>query len=178
MKTFKQYIIPFASLRIGKHDFKYEINDEFFSNFEYSLLKSGVLDLDLELDKQQDTMFTLKFNIKGYVNLICERCLDSYQFPLTVTEKLIVKLGEEEYDDPEILVISKNEHTIDVSPLVYEFLCLALPLIHQHKEDETGEPVCNNDTARVLKQLQNPAEATDETAADPRWDILNKLKNN
>ncbi len=177
MKTIKQFSIPFASLKIGKHDFNFEIDDTFFSNFEYSLLKSGLINLKLSFDKQQDDMFMLYFELDGLVNLICERCLDSFEYPVSIREKLIVKLGEEEYDDPEILVISKNDHNIDIAPLVYEFICLSLPLILQHKEDESGEPICNNDTSQVLKQLQNTSEISD-TGVDPRWEILNKLKNN
>ncbi len=177
MKTFKQFSIPFASLKIGKHDFNFEIDDSFFGNFEYSLLKSGLIQLKLSLDKQQDDMFMLYFQLDGHVNLICERCLDSFVYPLSIYEKLIVKLGEEEYDDPEILVISKNDHNIEIAPLVYEFISLGLPLIKQHEEDESGEPICNNDTAQVLKNLQNTSESSDD-GADPRWEILNKLKNN
>ena len=176
MKTVKQFSIPFAGLKIGKHNFRYEIDDAFFSRFEYSLIKHGALQVELEFDKQQEVMFILQFRINGSVDLICERCLDPYQFTVSIAERLIVKIGDESFDDPEILVIPKSEHEIDSAPLIYEFISLALPLIYQHPADEEGEPVCNNETARVLKELQNNKEI--ETDTDPRWDILNKLKNN
>ena len=180
MKTIKQFSIPFGGLRIGKHNFEFKITDEFFANFDYSLIKSGTINLSLEFDKQQEAMFILNFLLQGHVNLTCERCLDLYQYGINAEERLVVKLGEESYDDPEILVISRNEHSIDISPLVYEFISLALPLIHQHSLDESGEPMCNNETAKVLKALENAQQELGERKEknDPRWDILNKLKNN
>jgi len=199
VKTFKQFSIPFTGLKPGKHEFSYEITDAFFEDFEYSLVKKGNIRLELLFDKQQEMMFILHFHFSGTAILTCERCLDPYVFPVESNEKLILRTGEEEFDDPEIMVIPRNVHEIDISPLVYEYINLALPLIHQHPKDEEGEPSCSNETALILKNLRNdeqqglvhnlyplspqsslsPAQGEEKSDSDidPRWEALKNIKN-
>jgi len=57
LKSLQQYSIPFTGLKLGVHNFEFEVNDAFFGEFEYSLVKSGSLKVELELDKQETMMF-------------------------------------------------------------------------------------------------------------------------
>ena len=58
LKPLKQFSIPFTGLKIGKHQFEFEIDKSFFDAFEYSLVKEGHLKAAVELDKQE-TMLIL-----------------------------------------------------------------------------------------------------------------------
>ena len=66
LKPLKQFSIPFTGLKIGKHQFDFEIDNAFFDAFEYSRVKKGSLKVDVELDKQE-TMLILQIHIAGTI---------------------------------------------------------------------------------------------------------------
>ena len=72
MNPLKQFSVPFTGLKLGTHDFDFELDDRFFNAFEYSLIKSGSLKVNLELEKQE-TMLILRFKVTGTVNLDCDK---------------------------------------------------------------------------------------------------------
>lgn len=174
MKPLKQFSIPFTGLKIGKHLFDFEVNNSFFDAFEYSLVKTGDLKVELELDKQE-TMMILNFKISGNINLACDTCLSDFSTPLDITEKQIVKFAEDdlESDDLEIIMLNKKESEIDVSELIYEYITVAVPYVVNC--DNVGQtPYCD---LEMLAKLESFSAKTKESEnADPRWDALKKLK--
>ena len=62
MKTKDIFSIEFGKLKFGKHDFNFEINDEFFDSIPESLIKEGKLNTSLVFDKQEH-LFKLDFEI-------------------------------------------------------------------------------------------------------------------
>ena len=92
---------------MGTHDFDFELDDRFFNAFEYSLIKSGSLKVNLELEKQE-TMLILRFKVTGTVNLDCDKCLAEFPLPINLYERQIVKFAEDELesDDDEIISLS------------------------------------------------------------------------
>lgn len=181
MNTNKQFSIPFVGLKTGKHQFEYKIDNTFFTEFDYSPVKQGDLTVDLEFNKQE-TMFVLEFVIKGTVKLTCDRCNEEFDFPVYTTEQIIFKTGDESYENADdIVVIAKNEHEINVSAAIYEFIVLAIPIIHIHPDQENGEPGCDKETIEALKKLSintEKEESSPEVVHDPRWDALKKLRDN
>lgn len=178
MKPLQEYRIPFKGLKIGKHDFVYEINDAFFNAFEHSLVKSGNLTLNLELEKQE-TMLILLFKIKGEIKLSCDVCLGDYPLAVETEEREIVKFsGDENLEDntEEIIVLTKNDFEIDISGLVYEYINLAVPYFTRC-QDEGNTPWCDKEMLAKLRQLSG--EQNEETNnADPRWEALKNIKTN
>ena len=170
MSYFDQYVIPFSSLKPGKHEYEYIIDDEFFRHFEYSEIKAGRLKVDLELDKQE-SMLVLHFAISGTVHVMCDRCLDYYDQPVSSTERLIVKFGETRYEETdEIEVIPVTEHRINVSHYIYEYIHLLLPYKCVHPNDDEGISQCNPEVTGRLGENGHENES-----ADPLWDALKKL---
>jgi hypothetical protein len=52
MDRFRNYDIAFSGLKTGKHDFKFEINQEFFDLFETEQeFFNPKIDVDVHLDK-------------------------------------------------------------------------------------------------------------------------------
>ena len=91
-------------------------------------------------------------------------------FHTTGTEELIVKIGDESYEETdEIKVISTSEYELDLTKEVYEYIHLLLPtkLVH----DEIAD--CNQEVIEKLNQLNTKTESS---ATDPRWSALSKLK--
>lgn len=177
LKPLKQFSIPFTGLKIGKHQFDFEIDNSFFDAFEYSLVKQGNLKAAVELDKQE-TMLILQFHIVGTILLDCDKCLSDFNYPVDIRERQIVKFAEDELesDDLEIIVLNRKESSIDVSELIYEFITVSVPYI---KTCEQGgeEQQCDPEMIERLKSYSagapEPKEMNDD---DPRWEALKKLK--
>jgi hypothetical protein len=41
MKKLNEFLIPFIGLKLGKHQFEYQISKEFFDNFDYVVFESA-----------------------------------------------------------------------------------------------------------------------------------------
>lgn len=176
MKALKQFSIPFTGLKLGKHDFDFEIDKSFFDAFEHSLVKDGALKAVVELDKQE-TMLILGFHIKGTTKLNCDTCLSDFDQPIELNERQIVKFAEEveddEIEDLEIIVLPRKETAIDVSELIYEFITVAVPFIN--KCEQAGQ-ACDEQMLNTLEKLSAGSDEQEEQSSDPRWEALKKLK--
>ena len=109
MKSLQQYSIPFTGLKPGVHQFEFGVDDSFFKEFEYSLVKSGKLKVDIDLEKQE-TMMILHFHIYGGIKLGCDVCLADYPYQVDFKERQIAKLNgnEDLEDDTEEIVVLKR----------------------------------------------------------------------
>lgn len=173
LKSLKTYSIPFTGLKLGKHDFDYEIGNAFFDAFEYSLVKKAELVCKVELEKQE-TMLILNFDIKGHITMTCDKCLAEYPQPVDIKEQQIAKFSGGEIDeDEEIITLTKNDHEIDIAGLIYEYVNVAAPFIAVCS-DEGKTPYCDKE---MLDRLNALAANNDQnTKTDPRWDVLKKIK--
>ena len=177
MKALKQFSIPFTGLKLGKHQFDFEIDKSFFDAFEYSLVKNGVLKVDVELDKQE-TMLILHFHIVGTIQLNCDKCLAEFGQPIEIKERQIVKFAEDELesDDLEIIVLNRKESEIDVSEMIYEFINVAIPYINNCEQAGTDQK-CDPEMLATLEKLASGnVENEEQQNDDPRWEALKKLK--
>ena len=166
----RQFLISFGGLKLGNHQFEFEIDNRFFEEFEYSEYKTGSLKVLVEMEKQQ-RMLILDFSVSGFLEVICDRCLDP--FPLEINGKytLFVKFGSNSHEESEdVIVIPENETRFDVGHYIYEYIVLSVPIRHVHPENEDGVSGCD---PAVLKKMQE-IKVTEK--ADPRWDALKKLK--
>jgi uncharacterized protein len=177
LKPLKQFSIPFTGLKIGKHQFDFEIDNSFFDAYEYSLVKEGALKVNVELDKQE-TMLLLMINIVGTIKLDCDKCLAEFNSPLDITERQIVKFAEDdlESDDLEIIMLNKKESSIDIADILYEFITVSVPYIKICEQNGDGAK-CDQEMVDRLESLANPIQQQEETTGDdPRWEALKKLK--
>jgi len=172
LKSLKKYSIPFTGLKLGKHEFEFDIQDDFFDEFEYSLVKKANLHCQVELDKQE-TLLILNFHITGTVEATCDRCLAQYQQPLDITERQIAKFSDEPIDeDEEIIAISKNDHEVHLAGLIYEYINVAMPFVLQCS-NEGNTSSCDKEMLEKLNALSANDEQSEHT--DPRWDVLKKI---
>ena len=177
MKALKQFSIPFTGLKLGKHQFDFEIDKGFFDAFEYSLVKNGALKAIVELDKQE-TMLILHFHIWGTIQLNCDKCLTEFAQPIDIKERQIVKFAEDdlESDDLEIIVLNRKDSEIDISEMIYEFINVAVPYINNCEQAENGQK-CDPEMIATLEKLASGStEKEEEQSDDPRWAALKKLK--
>jgi len=177
LKPLKQFSIPFTGLKIGKHQFDFEVDNSFFEAFEYSLVKKGNLKAEVELDKQE-TMLLLQIHIKGTIVLDCDKCLAEFEAPISVQERQIVKFAEDELesDDLEIITLSKKESELDISDLIYQFITVSVPYIKVCEENGNGQKCDQEMIARLESLAVGSQEEEQQQSDDPRWAALKKLK--
>ena len=169
------YTIPVNGLKNGYHTVEFNIDDEFFDNFEESEVKKGNLTVFIESEKNTSFM-DMAITIKGYVEVLCDRCLEPFNQTIYCENDLLLKFGDKgKDDDPDIVTISKEESDFDLSQIFYEYIILALPIKRVHPDDAEGNSTCDPE---MLKKLSEHLSYNEDNIDDPRWDALKKLKNN
>jgi len=179
-----EYEIGFTSLLDGKHEYRYEIEDTFFEQFDYSDIEGAKLNLVVVLDKSPN-MITVDFKTEGTIKVMCDRCTDSFDLSVEGEDDIIYKFSDEEIDDEKILSIASNETSIDLSTPIYEFTTLLLPSRRLHPVGECNEEMLKEIDNYLMVETddvdtannQNSDESQEsEEEIDPRWAKLKKLK--
>ena len=178
MQTPKEYIIQFVGLSVGSHLYEFNISDKFFESLDYSEIKQGDIQVKLTLLKQS-SMMILQFEIGGTVKINCDRCTAEYDLPIQGDYKLIVKVGGSETgnEDDDIITIAANEHELDLSQYLYEYIALSLPIKRAHPDNDEGEATCDKEMIKKLKDFLIEEEKK-ENLNDPRWDDLKNISLN
>ena len=172
-----KYDIAFKGLAEGLHTFDFQIDDKFFDHFEGNLVDKGKVDVIVDLEKRS-SFLKLHFKIKGWVELMCDRCLDLYNQKIKHKTEIFIKFGEQEFDEGEnVIWILPEEHQINVAQLIYEYVILSIPLRHIHPKNKNGDRDCNREMLNKLKNYMKNNEK-EKASVDPRWEALNNLRNN
>ncbi len=179
MNTLKEFLLPVSGLALGIHQFEYHFDEKFLTFFEESpKINEGEFDFNVTFEKQS-SMFIFDILLNGKVNSNCDRCTADIKLPVQTEQQFIVKLkaDEESHDETgEVIYVSPTIEKFDLSKLLYESICLSIPLIKTYNcENETPSP-CDMD---VLNKLNSNEESpSDEKSV---WadltEIKNKLKN-
>ena len=170
MELLRIYDIDISKLNLGQHDFHFQIEDKFFELFDYSLIDHGSLSASIILDKKT-SFLSMEFKIKGRIELICDRSLDSFDFDLETENEIVLKYGEEaRVLSDEIEMIPLNIQKINVARYMYEFISVAMPMkkLHPRYKNESSEDQI------IFSSTKDQEEMLD---VDPRWNELKKLKN-
>ena len=181
---------------------EFDGDDNFFVALEQDLIEKGHFKATVTLDKSE-VMIQLLYHIVGSVELTCDRSLDTFDFPIDITQRLILKFSDhtEEITD-ELILIDRNTQYINVAQDIYEFIGLQIPMKKLHPrfvveeqrlnevdEDENFEEdeelIWEDEGEIVYSTATDEGEEEDaekveekEPEIDPRWAILKKLNNN
>jgi uncharacterized protein len=163
--------IPFVGLKLGTHEFEFDVNDAFFASLPYSLIEKGSVKVWLDLEKKE-TMMIANFECFGHVEQICSRCNESALVEIDSDLAVIYKFGheEEETNDDNLLIVNYDAYELDVSQQVYEMISLALPTRPMHEDGE-----CDEEMVKLIEKYQVKEEKKDEDDIDPRWSVLKGL---
>ena len=165
------FAIPFVGLKLGLHEFEFDIDKSFFDSLPYSLIENGRLTAYLELEKKE-TMLIANLGIVGFIFTNCDRCTESLSQEIDGEFTIYYTFGEEDSEDENLIVISPDSYQIDITQPLYELISLSMPskLIH----DETE---CNEEMVALLAKYQQPAPSSepDKNDIDPRWSALKNL---
>jgi uncharacterized protein len=186
-KTAERYDIDVFRLSNGEHLYEMPIDDEFFTLFDYGLIEKGKGTAKILLRKSE-TMITVEAGVEAAVELVCDRSLEKFSQPVSLQETLYIKYGEnEEALEDDLLVITRNTQKISLAQFLYEIIGASLPMkkIHpDYRRQDDDDP--EDESEGTLVYTSQPTdegadteeEAGEESANDPRWDILKNLRDN
>ena len=102
----------------------------------------------------------------------CDICLEEMELPIQNDGKLTARLGDENVEDGDMVIVDKEDGVLDASWYVYELIALAIPVKHVH---EPGQ--CDPAMVAKLQQLSADGERPGEVESiDPRWAKLQQLR--
>ncbi len=177
MKKLNEFLIPFIGLKLGKHQFEYQINKAFFESFDYDEFESADIKVSVVFDKKS-TLLELNFKHSGTIHVPCDLTNEMFDFPIKGKLKVIVQFGEEYNDDnDELLILPHGEHEINISQIIYEMIALSIPFRKVHPGVKDG--TLDSEALRKLNELRVEEIKKDnkntEENIDPRWDKLKQL---
>lgn len=177
MKTTKDFIIPFSSLKSGKNLFSFKLNTMFFEAFNWEEFKKCTFYVSLELIKSS-TMLDMHFVIKGEFTSSCDRCMDDLDLKIKQDYRQLIKLVESEQDthNDEIDFLSLKSFEINIAPYIFEYTLLSIPSKKAHVIEE-----CNKESIDILDNYllteNNDHNELEPNNIDSRWEKLKELKN-
>lgn len=170
------YSINFKGLKLGKHSFEFDLNDAFFQEFEEGEISRGQLKADVLLNRQ-NLLLEFNISIKGTVQVVCDRCLETFSLPTTFKGVLFAKIGTQVEDsNDEIIFLTEEDHEVNLAQYLYESVCLSLPIKRYHGLNGTNANDCDKEMLAKMNVVGESENSDDEI--DPRWAALKKLKNN
>ncbi|MFV5690549.1 YceD family protein [Flavobacterium sp. LT1R49] len=179
MNKTKEYLIPFVGLKLGKHQFEYQISNAFFEIFDYNEFENSDIKVNVVLEKKS-TMLELSLKHKGTVNVPCDLTSEDFDLPVKGKMKLIVRFGEMfNNDNEELLILPHGEFEVDIAQYIYEMVVLSVPLRRVHPGIKDGS--LNTEALKKLKELtikeqkKEHKQEQKEENIDPRWDKLKQL---
>jgi len=170
MDKLRNYDVSFSGLKTGKHEFKFEIDKEFFLLFDTEQeFTDPKINVDVLLDKHS-TFLEFEIKVNGTVELVCDITNENFTHPIENQIGILVKFGEE-YDDSEedVITIPTSDHAFNVAQLIYENVALSIPM-------KKISPNVSDEDLEILEKF-SPKETEEEPKSDPRWDALKNLKN-
>ncbi len=175
--------IDIFNLQNKHYEYSFEVDSNFFEKFEESLINIGEARIKIDLDKS-DTFIELMIAINGSIQLVCDRSLEEFDYPLNINEQLIFKYGEEDIElDDHIYQIARGTESIQLGQFIYEFISLSIPMKKLHPRFATEENDENDESGKLIYSSAADVESNDEDNiasedVDPRWQKLKELKNN
>lgn len=190
MRRKKEFDIAFSGLKIGTHEFEFQIANDFFDLFEYDEFNSVNVDVKATLIKKE-TLMELYLSQTGTVNIPCDVTGENFDLPIENKWQIIIKFGEEYNDDnEELLIIPYSEYQVNIAQYIYEMIVLSVPVKRVHPSIAADYEVddFDEDDFDFLQEYneddfadEDEDDPTDDSnqnknkEIDPRWDELKKL---
>mgnify|MGYP004558071803 CR=1 FL=1 len=154
--------VPINGLPQGRKEFRWRVGKTFFEHFENSEILAA--DLNVEVCAEKSGHFIgIDCDVTGDVTVACDRCLEELRLPVGTGFSLSVKFGQESADssdaaegEREIVWLPESDADLDLGQIVYDYVCLSLPVQRVHPEGE-----CNPDAVKYLS-------SEDEQSVDSR----------
>ncbi len=156
----REYEIAFVGLKPGIHEYNYQVDDKFFTDFKETDFSNCEASVKLTLEKNTSFLM-LKFEVGGSVSVVCDRCGNTLPIELWDEFNLVIKQVENpeemnrDEEDADVFYISRTESHIYVADWIYEFVMLSIPMQRMCSEEKMGGPQCNKEILALLKKMNS-----------------------
>ena len=142
-------VIEINGLPDGSRNFHWDLGKEFFALFGNPDISDAGVGADAKLVKSGD-FIGVDITLTGSVTVPCDRCLAPLQIPVDETILLSVKFGaegagagnrDESDGEREVVYLPEEEAVVDLNQIVYDYVCLAIPVKRVHPEGHCDESV-------------------------------------
>ena len=163
----ERFIIPLNGLTAGENMFSWQAGKEFFDIFENTEILDAHLDADVRVEKS-GRYIGVDCDVRGEVKVECDRCLDELDMPIDVEIRLSVKYGSEESSEEpqpgerEVVFVPETDAELDISQIIYDYVCLSLPMQRTH---EPGE--CNPEAMKYYGAPEGSDASDEEGEVNP-----------
>ena len=168
MQGSDHFSLPYTGMKDGLHRYRFVAKDDFFARFQGSPITQGEFEVNLILDKRPG-LSELDFDIDGRMSTVCDRCTADIKLPVHGRYHLILKTGTGDDEDVDVIYIREDQPKLDLSQLVYEFICLSVPMMHVYDCSKEVPGVCNQE---VLSRLGVPEPVKEAKPKGGVWDAL------
>ena len=161
------FIIPLNGLAAGESRFSWHAGKEFFESFDNTEILAADLDIEVVVEKS-GRYLGIDCEVDGKVVVECDRCLEDLDIPIGTDIMLSVKYGSEENSEEhqegerEVLFVPQDEAELDLSQIIYDYVCLSLPMQRVHEEGE-----CNPEAMKFYGAPIEVEASEGEEVANP-----------
>ncbi|MBQ4184676.1 MAG: DUF177 domain-containing protein [Bacteroidales bacterium] len=160
----------------GRTPFRWHAGGQFFSGFENSEILDADLTVSVLVDKS-GRYVGVDIDIEGTVVVACDRCLGELTLPVSVHPSFSVKFGDASEDkssaadgDREIIFLPESDTDMDLSQVVYDYVCTSLPMLRVHPDGE-----CDPATVKYLHSEDDSDVEQAAVSADSPFAALKDL---
>ncbi len=172
MSNLEQFKIDLKSLEGDDNVFSFDLDEAYFGAIEAPMVSCGKLCANVKIHRGEG-FFSIDFHTEGTVVVACDVCLDDMDQDIVADNHLVVKFGEGNSEEDDLVIVDENEGILDLAWYIYEFIELNIPLRHVHAPGK-----CNPAMMKILEEhsAARSGAGDGEQAVDSRWEALSKLK--
>ncbi len=169
-----QYILQVNSLVEGRNRLDIEVDKELFDKFDCTEAQDLRVNVGLDIEKS-DNLLSMSFLYKGWIDVLCGRCLGKMSLKVDKSSKQIVQMIDNgKHVDWMEGFISPYTKQIDLSPYIYEELRVVIPIAPIHAKESD----CDKKMIDRLLELNSENQKNKEDYINPIWEKLRDLKTN
>ncbi len=135
-----KFVIPLNDWAAGERRFRFHADTEFFQRFGNQDILDASVEADISVRKESASKVEADLHLEGTVTVPCDRCLEPVECPV-------------EANPTEVFTPEDSGEDWDLAQVIYDYVCLSLPLQRVHPEGE-----CNPITVRYLGHVERGDE--------------------
>jgi uncharacterized metal-binding protein YceD (DUF177 family) len=165
-----KFIIPLNGLAAGESRFSWHAGKEFFEEFGNTEILAADIDIEVVAEKS-GRYLGIDCEVDGKVTVECDRCLEDLDIMIGTDIMLSVKYGSEENSDDhqegerEVLFVPQDEAELDLSQIIYDYVCLSLPMQRVHEDGGCNPETMRYYAAGEVEALEEPEQQENPFAA-------------
>lgn len=164
-------IIPLNDLKSSALVCSWSVCDEFFKEFGNEEISSAELTAGVTA-RRTGASVEVDARITGKVTVPCDRCLEDVIMDVDTEARLKFRFGQSSQEDTEedgreVVWIPAGECELDLAQVIYDYVCLSLPVQRCHAEGE-----CNPE---VLKYISVGDAQTSAAPSDSPFAVLKEF---